>query len=462
MPTIDELAPATAASDTDEIPVSQNGIARKLTRAQFLAGVQPQIALRSGALLGRTGPDIGGPETIAIGANLALANGTLSAAAAPYVIASLPAGTIPAATDLVPLGQSGANTAVTYTQFMTGISGLSGLDASQMLVTPTAMTASQSLADTAAAAATALPLAIAALPKSGGVLTGPLTLSADPTASMQSATKQYADALSALSPLKTANLADLPSASAARSNLGLGAMATQAANNVAITGGVVSGLTSLGVTGPISTSSNLTLTGADVIIGSNGRGVGFTDTAGHRPQIATSGDNVVLWGVNSSGTRLPVWSYLNNTSSATTPLFCQVPLQVGHIGTGNPTYALASAAISTAQRGLDISSSYTGSYGSVESQSNAIYVLSDTCNEDAAPINNAALKINYQYRRHRNHGRAHGTADCHQSHRNRRWRQPVPGRFGDILHQQPSLWRHGSRWRRTRPDRTHKYGGKSL
>jgi hypothetical protein len=39
MPTIDQLAPATAASNTDELIASQNGIARKLTRAQLTAGL---------------------------------------------------------------------------------------------------------------------------------------------------------------------------------------------------------------------------------------------------------------------------------------------------------------------------------------------------------------------------------------------------------------------------------------
>ena len=53
MPTIDQLAPATAASDNDELLVSQSGIARKLTRAQVLAGVQPQLAISCGTLLGR-------------------------------------------------------------------------------------------------------------------------------------------------------------------------------------------------------------------------------------------------------------------------------------------------------------------------------------------------------------------------------------------------------------------------
>ena len=77
MPTIDQLAPATAASDNDELLVSQSGIARKVTRAQVLAGVQPQLAISSGTLLGRISGGMGGPEQISIGANLSLTNGAL-------------------------------------------------------------------------------------------------------------------------------------------------------------------------------------------------------------------------------------------------------------------------------------------------------------------------------------------------------------------------------------------------
>ena len=137
MPTIDQLAPATAASDNDELLVSQSGIARKVTRAQVLAGVQPQLAISSGTLLGRTSGGTGGPEQISIGANLTLTNGALSASATPFNVASLTAGTVPASSDLVPLGQGGGNAAVTYSQFMSGLAGISNVDVSQLLVTPT-------------------------------------------------------------------------------------------------------------------------------------------------------------------------------------------------------------------------------------------------------------------------------------------------------------------------------------
>ena len=88
MPTVDQLTPAIAAADTDEIPASQAGILRSVTRAQLLAGTQPAIALPSGALLGRVSPGLGSPETIAIGQGLTLASGTLAAIApAPPALA---------------------------------------------------------------------------------------------------------------------------------------------------------------------------------------------------------------------------------------------------------------------------------------------------------------------------------------------------------------------------------------
>ncbi len=220
MPTIDQLAPATAASDSDELLVSQGGIARKITRAQVLAGVQPQLAIGSGNLLGRISTGTGGPEPITIGANLALNAGTLTASGTSFLIPSLSSGTVPASGDTVPLGQAGKNASVTYSQFMSGLCNVANIDGSQLLVTPTGGKSPSKLADWAAntvplAGATltgALTLAGdptatlqaatkryvdnqfgAALSKTGGTLTGALTLAADPAASLQAATKQYVD-----------------------------------------------------------------------------------------------------------------------------------------------------------------------------------------------------------------------------------------------------------------------------
>jgi hypothetical protein len=184
VPTIDQLAPATAAADTDEHIVSQSGTALKMTRAQILAGVQPQIALQSGVVLGRCSAGTGAPESLCVGNNLILANGTLSATAVPYQVGALPAGTVPATGDLVPLSQGGINTAVPYSQFMSGLPEAANVNGSQLLVTPTGSSVPEKLADFAARA----------LPLTGGTMTGTLTLTADPTTALQAATKEYVDA----------------------------------------------------------------------------------------------------------------------------------------------------------------------------------------------------------------------------------------------------------------------------
>jgi hypothetical protein len=183
MSTIDDLAPATAASDSDELMVSQNGIARKITRAQILAGLQPQLVIGAGALLGRKTSGTGAPEQIAIGANLTLTNGTLAASGSPFVVASLPAGTVPASGDSVAIGQGGHNATVTYGQFMSGLAAVTNIDASRLLITPTGGKSAAKLGDFAAAT----------LPLIGGTLTGTLTLASDPAGTMQAATKNYVD-----------------------------------------------------------------------------------------------------------------------------------------------------------------------------------------------------------------------------------------------------------------------------
>ena len=146
MPTIDELAPATAASDTDELPVFQAGISRKVTRAQLLAGFQEGLAVTPGTLLGRSSAGTGAPEAIGVGANLTLVAGTLSAPA-PFNAAKLPAGRPPGNTDLVPMNQSGADAAVAYGPFMSGLSALSGIDMSAHVVRPATASVPRTLAD---------------------------------------------------------------------------------------------------------------------------------------------------------------------------------------------------------------------------------------------------------------------------------------------------------------------------
>ena len=88
MPTIDTLQQAFSVSDSDELMISQSDVARKATRAQLLAGVQPALAIPSGTLLGRMSAGVGAPETITLGANLTVGNGALNAPAA-FVIDGL-------------------------------------------------------------------------------------------------------------------------------------------------------------------------------------------------------------------------------------------------------------------------------------------------------------------------------------------------------------------------------------
>jgi hypothetical protein len=113
-------------------------------------------------------------------------------------------------------------------------------------------------------------------------------------------------------------------ASGARTNLGLGTMSTQAASAVAITGGTISGLTSLG-TGTVSASS--TITGSR-IIASTGGGA----SAGH---VFATGDA----SFTSTGTD----SFLNFTTN--TSIFSQtagsiIGFSVGGADTGQFTSSL--------------------------------------------------------------------------------------------------------------------------
>ncbi|MEJ0047596.1 MAG: hypothetical protein WDN04_16810 [Rhodospirillales bacterium] len=146
MPTIDELPPAVSVSDGDELVVSQSDIARKATRAQVLAGVQAALSLSSGSLLGRFSAGVGAPEQIAIGANLAVANGVISAPA-PFVIAGLAAGSPPQPTDLVALAEGGQMQLSATQCLWAGLGNVPGLDVSQLEVAPTGAVGLRKLCD---------------------------------------------------------------------------------------------------------------------------------------------------------------------------------------------------------------------------------------------------------------------------------------------------------------------------
>jgi hypothetical protein len=142
MPTIDQLQAAVASSDTDELVASQSGDARKVTRAQLLAGLQPAISVPPGALLGNSTSSASAPLSITVGSNLTLANGTI-AAPAPFVISGLPSGAAPSPTDLVPLSQSGTANAVSYSTFLSSLATLPGFDASPLHAQATGATTSR-------------------------------------------------------------------------------------------------------------------------------------------------------------------------------------------------------------------------------------------------------------------------------------------------------------------------------
>ena len=146
MPTIGQLPAATSVSDSDEIPIFQNGQTLYATRAQILAGVQTALSLPQNTLLGSAAPGKVPPVPITIGANLALTGTTLSATATPFQISALTAGVTPALTDVVAVGQNGTNAGVSYANFLAGISAVPGLSGDAMNVTPTGATIARTLA----------------------------------------------------------------------------------------------------------------------------------------------------------------------------------------------------------------------------------------------------------------------------------------------------------------------------
>ena len=80
MPTISQLPTASTVVASDQIPLSQDGVARSVSIASLLADVQPAILVGQGALLGRTSIGTGGPEEIVVGPGLVLNDGTLTTA----------------------------------------------------------------------------------------------------------------------------------------------------------------------------------------------------------------------------------------------------------------------------------------------------------------------------------------------------------------------------------------------
>jgi hypothetical protein len=147
MPTIDELDAASAVAGTDELPVCQNGVLRKATQAQIVAGLQATLAVPQANLLGRSSAGTGAVESVALGPGLSLAGGVLSVLPPAQNISLLPPAGPPGGGDLVPLGQNGQDMALPYAQFMAGLSGLAGVDGSALVALPSGAIASRRLDD---------------------------------------------------------------------------------------------------------------------------------------------------------------------------------------------------------------------------------------------------------------------------------------------------------------------------
>ncbi|HEY0181453.1 MAG TPA: fibronectin type III domain-containing protein [Rhodopila sp.] len=79
MPTISQLPSANTISAADEVPISQGGTARATSVGALLASAQPAIIVASPSLLGRTSLGSGGPEQVDVGAGIDLVAGTLVA-----------------------------------------------------------------------------------------------------------------------------------------------------------------------------------------------------------------------------------------------------------------------------------------------------------------------------------------------------------------------------------------------
>src|SRR5689334_20531754 len=88
MPTISQLPAATSVSASDTLPLSQGGAVRSVSVGSLLASTQPAIAIPTGSLLGRTSIGSGSPEQISVGPGVSLTNGTLTATGLDY--AALP------------------------------------------------------------------------------------------------------------------------------------------------------------------------------------------------------------------------------------------------------------------------------------------------------------------------------------------------------------------------------------
>lgn len=85
MTTIPQLPTAPDAQPGDLVPLSQNGTLFAASVAQITAGLQDEIVLPTGDVLGRASAGAGAPEALGLGAGLAIASATLAATGADHL-----------------------------------------------------------------------------------------------------------------------------------------------------------------------------------------------------------------------------------------------------------------------------------------------------------------------------------------------------------------------------------------
>jgi parallel beta-helix repeat protein len=79
MPVLQQLPQVPEVFPSDRLLIEQNGTTAVVTVGTLLEGLQPELLLAGGSLLGRASPGMGIPETIGVGAGLILSGGQLTA-----------------------------------------------------------------------------------------------------------------------------------------------------------------------------------------------------------------------------------------------------------------------------------------------------------------------------------------------------------------------------------------------
>jgi hypothetical protein len=146
------------------------------------------------------------------------------------------------------------------------------------------------------------------------------------------------------------NLSDLASASTARSNLGLGSIVTQDANNVALTGGTING-TSVGAT--TTSTGNFTTLGATGV-------ATFSAGSVSAPALTTTGDT-------NTGIFFPAADAIAFTEGGVESMRIDSSGNVG-IGTSSPRFKLSIGALSATSTAtpdtIDLGGTFSSSAGS--------------------------------------------------------------------------------------------------